>query len=89
MYLSHQKSHRFFKRFYLFIFREREEKKKEKHQCVVASQAPPTGDLAHNLGVCPGWESNQQPFGSQACVQPTELCQPGQISQFFFNATSY
>ena len=39
----------FFKRFYLFIFRERGregEREGEKHQCVVASHAPPTGDLA-------------------------------------------
>ena len=40
----------------LFIFREREkegEKEGEKHQCVVASHVPPTGDLAHNPGMCP------------------------------------
>ena len=35
----------------------------EKHQCVVASRAPPTGDLAHNPGMCPDWESNWQLFG--------------------------
>ena len=61
---------RFVKRFYLFTFRERgkergrREKEKErnidmqeKHQSV-ASHVPPTGDLAHNLGLCPDWESN-------------------------------
>ena len=45
----------YFKRFYLFIFRDRgreEEREGEKHQCVVASCAPPTGDLAHNPGMC-------------------------------------
>ena len=45
-----------------FIFREREregEREGEKHQCVVASSVPPTGDLALNLGMCPEWESNQ------------------------------
>ena len=55
-----------FKRFYLFVFRERgrEEKREgEKHQYVVASWAPPTGALAHNPSMCPCWESNQQPFG--------------------------
>ena len=31
----------------------------EKHQCVVASYMPPTGDLACNPGMCPDWESNQ------------------------------
>ena len=55
-----------FLRFYLFIFRERgrEEERGEKHQCLVASHTPPTGDLAHNPGMCPDWESNQQPFGA-------------------------
>ena len=50
------------KRFHLFIFRERERKGErdgEKHPCVVASCAPPTGDLACNPGICPDWESNQ------------------------------
>ena len=44
-----------------FIFRQRGrkgEKEGKKYQCVVASCAPPTGDLAHNLGMCPDWESN-------------------------------
>ena len=42
----------FFKKIYLFIFRERG-KEGEKHQCVVASYVPSTGDLAHNLGWYP------------------------------------
>ena len=52
----------FLKRFYLFFFKEKGregERQGEKHQCVVASHMPPTGDLAHNLGMCPDWESNQ------------------------------
>ena len=52
----------FFKRFYLFTFRERGragEREGEKHQCMVASPVPPTGDLARNPGMCPDWESNQ------------------------------
>ena len=43
----------FFSRFYLF-FRERGregEREGEKHQCMVAFQAPPTGDLACNPGM--------------------------------------
>ena len=48
---------------------------KEKHQ-LVASHMPPTGDLAHNPGMCPDWESNQQPFGLQAGTQYTEPHQP-------------
>ena len=64
----------------LFIFRQRGkegEREGEKHQCMVASPAPLTGDLAHNPGMCPDWESNQQPFGSQAGAQSTEPHQPG------------
>ena len=38
---------------------------------VVASRMPPARDLAHNPGMCPDWESNQRPFGSQAGAQPT------------------
>ena len=60
-----------FLRFYLFIFRERGrdgEREGEKQQCVVASHTPPTGDLAHNPGMCPDWESNQQPFGVHKLV---------------------
>ena len=46
---------------FLCIFRERRkkgEREGEKHQCVVASYVPPTGDLAYNLGMCPDWELN-------------------------------
>ena len=51
----------FYLRFYLFTVREGEggEREGEKHQCVVASHAPPPGGLAHNAGMCPDWESNQ------------------------------
>ena len=41
----------------LFLERGREgEKQGEKHQCVVASCTPPTGDLALNLVMCLDWE---------------------------------
>ena len=69
-------------RFYFFIFRKRGqdgERKGEKHQCVVASCVPPTGDLAHNPGTCPDWESNWRPFSSQAGAQSTEPHQPGHM----------
>ena len=67
---------------YLFLSRgERREKEVEKHQCVVASHVPPTGDLASNPGMCPDWESNLRPFGSQSGVQSTEPHQPGQCSR--------
>ena len=36
---------------------------------MVASHTPPTGGLALNPGVCPDWELNQRPFGSQDSTQ--------------------
>ena len=44
---------------------------------MVAYGASPTGDLAHNPGMCPDWESNQRPLGFQAHAQSTEPHQPG------------
>ena len=69
----------------LFIFRERGkegEREGEKHQCVVAPHAPPTGDLAHNTGMGPDWEWNCRPFGYQAGTQSTEPHKPGLVFCF-------
>ena len=52
----------------------------------VASCTSPTGDLAHNPGMCPDWESNQQPFGSQASTQSTEPHQRGQGEYFLISS---
>ena len=71
----------------MLIFRQRGregEREGEKHQCVVASRAPPTRELACNRGMCPDWESNQRPFGLQAGAQSTELQQLGLILIFLF-----
>ena len=57
----------------LFLFRERGregEREGEKHQCVVASCVPPSGDLAHTLGMYPDWDSNLQPFDLQPALNP-------------------
>ena len=63
---------------YLFSFREgKGGREGEKHQCVVASHALPTGELACSLGMCPDWELNQWPCGSQAGTQSMEPHQPG------------
>ena len=62
---------------FIYLFLEREGGRKgETHQCVVASHMPPTGDLAHNPGIHPDWESNWQPFGLQARTQSTDPHQP-------------
>ena len=76
---------------YLFLIRERGregEKEGEKHQYVVASWVPSTGDLACNPGTCPGWESNWWPFGLQTDTQSTEPHQPGMHLQNFFVTSS-
>ena len=52
------------KKFIDLFFREGEregEREGMKHQCVLASRMPPTGDLACNPGMCPDRELNQQP----------------------------
>ena len=76
--------YRFFLKFYLFIFRERKggRKRGRETSCVVASCMSPLGDLAHNIGICPDWESNWRPFGSQAGTQSTEPHQPGLVYRF-------
>ena len=74
----------FFKRFYLFIFRERGregDREGEKHQCVVATHMAPTGDLACNPGMCPDWKLNGRPFGSQSLLVPLSYTSRG---EFFF-----
>ena len=80
-YKLHKLNNRSFKKIlfiYLFWIEGREgERKGEKHQCVVASQAPPTGDLAHSPGMCSDWELNLRPFGLQASTLATEPQQPG------------
>ena len=66
----------------LFLEKGARERVGEKHQRVVASCVPPSGDLACNPGMCLDWESNQRPFGSQASTQSTEPHQPRQ-NKFF------
>ena len=71
---------------YLFLEREREgEREGEKRHSVVASHAPPAGDLAHNPGMCPDWKWSQQPFGSQASAQAIEPHQPYLLLSFLKN----
>ena len=53
------------------------EREEGRHQCVVASCVPPTGDLACNPGMCRDCDLNLCPLGSQAYAQSTELHQLG------------
>ena len=87
--LSHQGTYKSFYEDYLFIFRERGregEREGAKHQCVVASHAPATRDLACNPDMCPDWELNRRPSGSQAGAQSTEPHQPGLGCLWFFTS---
>ena len=64
--------------FILFLEKGRKrEREGEKHQCVVASHTAPTGDLAHSPGMCPDWELNWRPFGSQPALSPLSYTSQG------------
>ena len=53
------------------------EREGEKHQCVVASHAPPYGDLACNPGMCPRLGIELATLWFAARTQSTEPHQPG------------
>ena len=65
-----KKMRKHFLKIYLFTFREKGWEGDKHWQ--VASHTPPTGDLAHNPGMCPDWESNWWLFCAQAGAQSTE-----------------
>ena len=66
-----------------FIFRQRgREGERGRETSMVTYCVPPAADLAHNPGMCPDGESNQRPFGPQACTQSTEPHQPGKVLLF-------
>ena len=67
----------FFFKDFIYSFSERGEEKEKKRERNISVLLLPTGDLACNPDMCPDWESNQRPFGSQARAQSTELQQPG------------
>ena len=70
---------RYFFKFFIYLLLEREEGKgkeregntevQEKHR-LVALRMRPTGHLVCNPGMCPDWELNQRPFGSEAVLNP-------------------
>ncbi|KAF6125171.1 hypothetical protein HJG60_009696 [Phyllostomus discolor] len=76
----------FFNILFTYFQGEGKGERREKHPCVVASLMPSTGDLAHNPGMCPDWDSNQQTFGSQTGAQSTEPHQPGVFFTFLILA---
>ena len=71
----------FFKKDFIYLSLERGREGRrggEKHQCVVASRVPPTGEPASNPGQCRDWELNWRSSGSQDDTQSTGPHQPGQ-----------
>ncbi|KAF6130983.1 hypothetical protein HJG60_007907 [Phyllostomus discolor] len=65
---------------HLFLERGEERMKEaEKHQYVVTSHVPPTWDLAHNPGMCPDWELNQQPLVHRLALNPLSHTSQGYV----------
>ena len=54
------------------------EKEGEKHQCVVASCVPLTGDLALNPGMCPDWELRDNPLVLRPARSPLSHTSQGE-----------
>ena len=74
-----------FLRFYLFLERGEGREKESMYKRYIdwlPLTRPPTGDLVHNPGMCPDWESNQRRFGLKASTQSTEPHQPGLLLLF-------
>ena len=65
----------------LFVREKGREIERETSICGCLSCVPFWGHSPHP-GMCPNWESNQQPLGSQAHARSTELHQPGLILYF-------
>ena len=83
MVLSLQPMHIFLKILFIYV-KEGEGRRKRGREtsmygCLLLTL---TGDLACNPGMCPDWELNQQPFGSQVSTQSTESHQPGPNEHF-------
>ena len=55
----------------------------KKHQCVVASRVPPTGDLASNPGMCPAQELNQDPLVRRLALSPLSHSSQGWEKSLF------
>ena len=49
---------------------------------LVASPTPPTGDLAHNLGMCPDWELNHDPLVCRLALNSLSYTSQGLQSHF-------
>ena len=52
---------------------------------MVASHAPPTGDLAYNPGMCPDWELNWRPLVRRLALNLLSHTSQGQAELFYHN----
>lgn len=57
---------------------------REKH-LLVASHVRLDQNQTHNIGVCPDWEPNPQPFSEVTTLQPTEPHRPRLGHVIFFS----
>ena len=83
----------FFLRFHLFIFREGggKEKERERNISVWLHLACPPLDTwpTCNPGMCPDWESNQRPLGSQPALNPLSHTNQDPILTLCYSSTSF
>ena len=63
----------------LFLERGEGRQKAKKHQCVVASRTPPTGDPAHNPDMCPDWELNRRSLVGRQALNPLSHTSQGSL----------
>ena len=76
---------KFLKRFYLFIFRKRERERERagnKYHCVVASCAPPTGDLPANQEGALTGNQTSDPLVRRPVLNPLSHTSQGTIAKF-------
>ena len=77
---------------YLFIFSERGregEREGEKHQCVVASHTPPTGDLATTQACALPGNQTCHPLVLRLALNPLDPHQPGPIVHLFITSQRF
>ena len=68
---------------FTYLFLEQGREGERERNINVRLPVTPRGDLAHNPHMCPDWESNGWPFGSQASTQSTEPQQPEPYFVFY------
>ena len=70
----------FFKILFILFLERGKGKEKERERNISGwfpLPHPPTGDLVCNPGICPYWELNWRPFGSQAGLNPLSYSSQG------------